>query len=304
MVKGDSMKALEVKNLVKCYKNKIAVDSITFDVDEGMLFAFLGENGAGKSTTINMLTTISKMTSGEVNIFGYKLGIDDDKIRDIIGICFQGSCLDPVLTVKENLLSRASFYELSKKEAIKRLEPFFKSLELNEIWNQKYKTLSGGERRRVDIARALINNPKILFLDEPTTGLDPKSRKIVWNYINELRRNNHLTIFLTTHYMEEVIDADRVVILDHGKIIENDTPANLKTKYTSTRLYWYINRDDKYDLLINKYDYHYEVDHYIINMTNNEIRNFIYQNNIDDFEVYKGSMDDVFLNLTGRELEV
>lgn len=295
------MKALEVKNLKKCYKNKIAVDSISFEVEEGMLFAFLGENGAGKSTTINMLTTISKKTSGEAYIFGYRLGIDDDKIRNIIGICFQGSVLDDVLTVKENLLTRASYYGLSKKEAIKRLEPYFKSLELDEIWNQKYKTLSGGQKRRVDIARALINNPKILFLDEPTTGLDPKSRKIVWNYINRLRHNNNLTIFLTTHYMEEVIDSDRVVILENGKIIENDTPSNLKSKYTYTRLYWYIDKSSSNELLLDNYEYKYEVDHYIIKMSHNEIRKFLYQNNIEDFEVYKGTMDDVFLNLTRKD---
>lgn len=297
------MKAIRVENLVKNYKNVNAVKSISFDVNEGELFAFLGENGAGKSTTINILCTILKKTSGNVKIFDYELDKHDNEIRNTIGIVFQNSVLDSKLTVEENLLTRASYYGLNKKEALKRIEPFFKLFELEEIWKRKYESLSGGQRRRVDIVRALINEPKILFLDEPTTGLDPKSRSIVWEYINKLRCEKKLTIFLTTHYMEEVVNADRVVILDKGMIVENDTPANLKTKYTSTKLYWYINESKENEALINNYEYKYEVDHYIINMESDDIREFIYKNKIESFEVFKGTMDDVFLKLTGKELK-
>lgn len=296
------MKAITVNNLVKNYKNVNAVNSISFEVNEGELFAFLGENGAGKSTTINILCTILKKTSGDVKVFDYELGKDDNEIRNSIGIVFQNSVLDAKLTVEENLISRASYYGLNRKKALEVIKPFFELFELDEIWKRKYENLSGGQRRRVDIVRALINKPRILFLDEPTTGLDPKSRSIVWKYINKLRLEQKITIFLTTHYMEEVVDADRVVILDKGTIVANDTPANLKTQYANTKLYWYIEENKANDSLIDGYEYKYEVDHYIVNMKCDEIRDFIFNNKIDNFEVFKGSMDDVFLKLTGKEL--
>lgn len=297
------MNAVTVNNLVKDYKEHRAVDGISFEVKEGELFAFLGENGAGKSTTINILCTILKRTSGEVNIFGYKLGEEDDKIRDCIGIVFQNSVLDQKLTVKENLLTRASYYGLSKKEGMERIAPFMETFELKEIWNQKYEKLSGGQRRRVDIVRALINQPKILFLDEPTTGLDPKSRKIVWDYIEYLRRNKKLTIFLTTHYMEETKDADRVVILDKGKIVAEGTPATLKSRYAKSRLVWYVKDLQENQEILRGLDYSYDADHYNIFFEGN-MTEFIYEHRdkITDYEILKGSMDDVFLNLTGRSL--
>jgi len=195
------MSVITVKNLKKMYKEHLAVNDISFEVNEGELFAFLGENGAGKSTTINILCTILQKTEGEVSVCGYTLGKEDDKIREKIGIVFQNSVLDPKLTVKENLFLRGSYYGLTKKEIAKRLESFNAHFEMDDIWNRKYERLSGGQRRRVDIMRALIHKPQILFLDEPTTGLDPKSRKLVWDYINHLRKDKGMTIFLTTHYM-------------------------------------------------------------------------------------------------------
>ena len=298
------MNAVTVNNLVKDYKEHRAVDGISFEVKEGELFAFLGENGAGKSTTINILCTILKRTSGEVNIFGYKLGEEDDKIRDCIGIVLQNSVLDQKLTVKENLLTRASYYGLSKKEGMERIAPFMETFELKEIWNQKYEKLSGGQRRRVDIVRALINQPKILFLDEPTTGLDPKSRKIVWDYIEYLRRNKKLTIFLTTHYMEETKDADRVVILDKGKIVAEGTPATLKSRYAKSRLVWYVKDLQENQEILRGLDYSYDADHYNIFFEGN-MTEFIYEHRdkITDYEILKGSMDDVFLNLTGKKMQ-
>ena len=221
------MKIIEVKDLTKKYREHTAVDGISFEVEEGELFAFLGENGAGKSTTINMLTTVLEKTSGKALIAGHELGKEDDEIRKVNGIVFQNSVLDKKLSVKDNLLTRGSYYGLSKKEVLKRLEPFAERFEMKDIWDRKYEKLSGGQRRRVDIMRALINNPKILFLDEPTTGLDPKSRKLVWDYINYLRKEYKMTIFLTTHYMEETRDADHVVILDKGHIVEDGTPSEV-----------------------------------------------------------------------------
>jgi len=296
------MKAIEVKNLTKKYKDTLAVDNISFDVNEGELFAFLGENGAGKSTTINMICTILKKTSGSVKVFNHELDKEDNEIRNDIGIVFQNSVLDNKLKVSENILTRASYYSLSKKETLERIQPFMEMFELDEIWNKKYGSLSGGQRRRVDIVRALINRPKILFLDEPTTGLDPKSRKLVWDYILKLKEETNLTIFLTTHYMEEVIDADRVVILDHGHIVEADTPANLKTKYTGTKLYWYTEKSTRAEEIIGKNEFKYEVDHYIIKINKEDIKRVIANEEVVDFEVFKGSMDDVFLTLTGKEL--
>lgn len=301
------MDAIKVKNLTKEYKEHLAVDHISFEVKEGEFFAFLGENGAGKSTTINMLCTIFERTDGEVKIFDYTLGKDDDAIRNCIGIVFQNSVLDGKLSVKENLYTRGAYYGLSKAEIEKRLEPFMERFELNEIWNRRYEKLSGGQRRRVDIIRALLHNPKILFLDEPTTGLDPMSRKIVWDYIEYLRKEKNMTIFLTTHYMEEVRDADRVVILDKGHIVADDTPAGLKNTYTSSKLIWYAEQIDTNESKLQDFEYSYEVDHYIIKIPQADdfkLTDFLYENrdSILDYEVIKGSMDDVFLNLTGRKL--
>ena len=297
------MKVIDVKHLRKAYKEHLAVDDISFSVEEGELFAFLGENGAGKSTTINMLCTILTKTEGEVTICGHTLGKEDDAIRASIGIVFQNSVLDPKLTVKENLYLRGAYYGLTKKEISKRLESFGTHFEMDEIWNRKYEKLSGGQRRRVDIMRALIHKPRILFLDEPTTGLDPKSRKLVWDYINHLRKDKGMTIFLTTHYMEETKEADHVVILDKGKIISQGTPTELKTKYTSSKLVWYTPRSDEAERLIEEFEYTYDVDHYNISFDKN-ITEFIYENRtqITDYEIIKGTMDDVFLNLTGKEL--
>ena len=299
------MKIIEVKDLTKKYREHTAVDGISFDVEEGELYAFLGENGAGKSTTINMLTTVLQKTSGRAVIAGHELGKEDDEIRKVNGIVFQNSVLDKKLTVRENLITRGSYYGLSKKQVEQRLEPFSERFEMKEIWNRRYDKLSGGQRRRVDIMRALINEPKILFLDEPTTGLDPKSRRLVWDYINYLRKEHGLTIFLTTHYMEETRDADSVLILDKGKIVTMGTPAELKTRYAHSKLVWYTAKSDKADALITKISRKsiYDADHYNIE-TDDNITEFIYEHRdeIRDYEYIKGTMDDVFLALTGKEL--
>lgn len=295
------MDVIEVKNLSKSYGELKAVDNISFSVNEGELFAFLGVNGAGKSTTINMICNITKPDSGDIKICG--ADINSIEAKKSIGVVFQGSVLDDRLTVLENLKSRAAFYNLSKEYVKERIEYLDKLFDLDEIINKKYKNLSGGQRRRVDIARALIHDPKILFLDEPTTGLDPKSRIMVWNVIDNLRKNANLTVFLTTHYMEETKDANRVVIIDHGHILVNDTPINLKEKYTKNYLKVYTEKNDNLEARFNKYDYKTNA-YYIPFDDSKEVISFIEKNKdiLNDFEVIKGDMDDVFLNVTGKEL--
>lgn len=214
--------------------------------------------------------------------------------------------LDAKLTVKENLYTRGAYYGLTKKQIAEQLSPFMKGFELEEIWNRKYEKLSGGQRRRVDIVRALIHNPRILFLDEPTTGLDPKSRKLVWDYIEYLRKEKHITIFLTTHYMEETKDANHVLIMDKGKCIAAGTPSELKSRFTSSKLIWYTDKGEKAEKILEGLDFTYDADHYNVLMPENgeNITEFLYRNreSITDYEIIKGTMDDVFLNLTGKEL--
>lgn len=297
--------AITVNHLVKQYKEHTAVNGISFEVGRGEFFSLLGENGAGKTTTINILCTILDKTAGRVNIYNHELGVDDDAIRNLIGIVFQNSVLDRELTVKENIFTRGSYYGLNRKQILQRIEPFMDGFELKEIWNRKYDRLSGGQRRRVDIVRALINEPKILFLDEPTTGLDPKSRRMIWDHIRKLREEQNLTIFLTTHYMEETAEADRVVILDKGQVIATGSPSELKSRYTSPKLVWYAEQNETRNSLLDGCRWTYEADHYNVYYTDS-VTDFLYRNRADikDYEVIKGSMDDVFLNLTGREMAV
>ena len=296
------MKVIEVNNLSKSYGTLKAVDNISFDVEEGELFAFLGVNGAGKSTTINMICNIITPDSGDIKICGED--ITNKEAKKNIGVVFQGSVLDDRLTILENLKSRAAIYSLSKDYINNRINELTNLLDLSEILNKKYKNLSGGQRRRCDIARALIHNPKILFLDEPTTGLDPKSRIMVWNVIDNLRKNANLTVFLTTHYMEETKDANRVVIIDHGHILVNDTPINLKEKYTKNYLKIYMEKNTFIEARFKSFDYKTNA-YYIPFDSSNEVISFIENNKdiLNDFEVIKGDMDDVFLNVTGKELE-
>ena len=298
------MNAITVDQLCKKYQEHLAVDHVSFSVAEGELFAVLGENGAGKSTTINMLSTVLEKTSGTARIFGHELGKEDAAIREEIGIVFQGSVLDKKLTVAENLLTRGAYYGFTKKETLKNLQKFWEPFSLGEIWKQRYESLSGGQRRRVDIIRALLHQPKLLFLDEPTTGLDPASRKLTWDYVNYLRRQEGLTIFLTTHYMEETADADHVVILDKGRIRAEGTPAQLKSKYARTRLLWYAKQTEDHDALLRGEEFTYLADHYVI-YPQNDPAELLWRGReqVKDFEVIKGSMDDVFMVLTGKEMQ-
>lgn len=300
------MNIIEVEHLVKNYKDVEAVRDISFTVEEGSFFAFLGINGAGKSTTINILCTVIDKTSGAVRIGGYDLDREREKIKGLIGIVFQNSVLDKQLTVKENLASRAAYYGLSKKEIRQRLSELCDTFDLGDIMNRKYMSLSGGQRRRVDIARALINRPKLLFLDEPTTGLDPMTRRKVWEVIHELRRETGLTVFLTTHYMEETVDCDDVVILDNGAIAAEGTPHQLKEQYAGNRLIWYTEESEHADALLTEkgLDFTYSLDSYRITVSGTESAKKLISeiDGITDFEFIKGNMDDVFLTVTGKRL--
>jgi len=299
--------AIEVKNLWKKYHAVEAVRGITFAVKKGDLFAFLGENGAGKSTTINILCTVLAKTSGEVRVNGFDLDKETQSIRESIGVVFQGSVLDRCLTVKENLASRGSFYGYYGKGLDERLSALSRLLRLEEIWKRRYESLSGGQRRRVDIARALLHEPEILFLDEPTTGLDPASRKEIWGIITQLRKNAGLTVFLTTHYMEEASEAAEAVILEKGKIVCDDSPLNLKNRYSHNKLIVH-HPSLKARELLKKSGLALEEDKDWIKALfdrNSDLADLLYKGKDDllDYEIVKGDMDDVFLNVTGRKLE-
>ena len=298
---------IEIKDLKKSFGDIKAVDGISFSVEKSSLFAFLGLNGAGKSTTINIICTLLTKDSGEVTIGGYTLGKDNERIKDIIGIVFQESVLDNKLTVRENLTVRASYYGIRGIKWANRLKELSCLLELDELMSRTYGNLSGGQKRRVDVARGLINNPKILFLDEPTTGLDPKTRQAVWQVINNLRIKTGMTVFLTTHYMEEAKEANKVVILDTGKIVAIGTPNELKNQYSGDYIKLYTTASDLFDQTLTQgnFDFRYENNCYIIKMQNSiQAKDFIlkYADLVSDFEVVKGDMDDVFLNATGKRL--
>lgn len=298
---------IEIKNLKKYFKEVKAVDDISFSVKEGELFSFLGLNGAGKSTTINIMAGALTKDEGEVFIDGLSIDNDMQKIKPELGVVFQHSVLDNKLTVSENLRFRAGMYNLTKEQYKENLEYLSTKLDFKSFLNRPLNKLSGGQQRRVDIARALIHNPKLLILDEPTTGLDPVTRMLVWNLINEMRRERNLTVLLTTHYMEEASESDNIVIIDNGKIVANDTPNNLKNKYANDfmKIYSY---DKKFLTLIKRRKLNYKLINDMIEIelsSTDEAKNLLvkYQDLIHDFEVIKGKMDNVFLNVTGKQLK-
>ena len=296
---------IEIKNLTKQYGTFKAVNNLSFTVDDGMMLGFLGVNGAGKSTTINILSTLLKHDCGEVKINGYVLGKDDKEIRKTIGVVYQQNVLDERLSVKENLSIRSKLADVGKTDYIKRLDELCKLLDLDEILDKRYKVLSGGQKRRCEIAAALIHAPKILFLDEPTTGLDPATRIEVWNAVKTLREDKNMTVFLTTHYMEEAAAADKIVIIDKGIKKAEGTPIELKQKYARDRLKIYYDREiaEHIKSLLTGCEsttMAYGTDIIIKDSFEaidivNSVRPFI-----SGFEVIAGNMDDVFINVTNK----
>lgn len=294
---------IEIKDLRKHFGEIKAVDGISFGVNEGELFAFLGQNGAGKSTTISVICGRLLKDSGEVTINGNTIEADTDSVKRDIGVVFQSSVLDKQLTVIENLKSRASLYGIFGKELEQRIKELSELLELDELLNRTLGKLSGGQKRRIDIARALIHKPKILILDEPTTGLDPQTRKTVWNVVKNLQKNENMTVFLTTHYMEEAANADNVVIIDSGRIAAEGTPHELKNRYSGDFISLYNVSEDDVKTLNTPYTF--ERDAYRIAVKNTALATELIVKHPEifkDYEITKGGMDDVFLAVTGKNL--
>lgn len=294
---------IEIKHLSKSFKDVKAVNDLSFKVKEGEFFAFLGINGAGKSTTISIMCGELKKDTGSVMVDRVSIDEHPERISRSIGVVFQNSVLDKDLTVYENLKYRAGLYGIFGADFERRLKELSDIFMLDSYINRQIKKLSGGQKRRVDIVRALLHNPKILILDEPTTGLDPQTRSIVWQNINELRGKKGLTVFLTTHYMEEASDADYVVILDSGMIVGEGTPHDLKTKHAKDFITLYNVK--KEDVALIGLPYEEIRDGFRIPVNNtNEAKNLIlkYPDLFKDFEIVKGNMDDVFLNITGKKL--
>lgn len=319
------MNIIKVDNLTKKYGDFTAVNHISFETEEGSMLGFLGINGAGKTTVIHMLATLLAPDEGSAEICGAAIGKDNQEIRRNIGIVYQQNCLDDILTVRENLMCRGILHGASKAEAKRQCIRLSEILKLEKILGKRFRMLSGGQKRKAEIAAALMHTPRILFLDEPTTGLDPATRLDVWNTIEDLKKNEKMTVFLTTHYMEEAAGADRIIILDRGNIIARGTPFELKEKFAMDRLRLYcrpgqmenvkrqLNGYDSGEKLSEKESVEYS-------SRNGVYRNSLTQSDIsmielqlpstmaalpvvesvkemlEGFEVIQGNMDDVFLN--------
>lgn len=294
---------IEINNLSKSFSEIKAVDGLSFKVKEGELFAFLGVNGAGKSTTINIICGQLKKDSGSVIINGCDLDGNRDSIKGEIGVVFQNSVLDKALSVKDNLESRAALYGITGKAFGDRLNELSLLLDFKDLLKRSVGKLSGGQRRRIDIARALLSRPKILILDEPTTGLDPQTRKLLWSVIGDLRKNENMTVMLTTHYMEEAAEADYVVILDSGKIAAEGTPLELKNTYTGDFITLYGVSDEEVKALGVPFEAIKEAFRLSVKNTRQATELIINHPEIfRDYEITKGKMDDIFLAVTGRSL--
>lgn len=295
---------IEIEHLDKSFQDVHAVNDLSLCVKEGELFAFLGVNGAGKSTTISIMCGMLAKDSGKVFIDGKDVDKDMRAIAKELGVVFQNTVLDEKLSVKDNLTSRASLYGITGKEAKDRIVELAELLDFKDNMNRTFGKLSGGQKRRVDVARALLHKPKILILDEPTTGLDPEARKTLWNVVTSLRKNENMTVFLTTHYMEEAADADYVVILDSGKIAAKGTPLELKNEYTGDFVTVY-NADESAIKALGLPCENIRDAVRIAVKDTSEARDLILANPelFSDFEITKGKMDDVFLAVTGKKLE-
>lgn len=290
---------LRVEHLTKTFGNNKAVDDLSFTVQSGELFAFLGQNGAGKSTTINMLIGTLARDGGTITYGDHQ---DFKAFKNKIGVVFQDNILDDTLTVKENLKLYGQLYAKNRESIQARYEELAALLDFKGFENKLFKTLSGGQKRRVEIARALFNTPEILFLDEPTTGLDPKTRLDVWRIVNQIRHATGMTVFLTTHYMEETADADEVVIIHNGQKIAAGSPAALKEKYSSDKIRIVPVDAKQFEKLLKGYQYTKIADQYEICAKSAAAEIDLltkFKDQIKYFEVVKGSMDDVFLNAIG-----
>jgi ABC-2 type transport system ATP-binding protein len=298
---------IEVKNFTKKYGDFTAVNDISFEVEEGTIFAFLGPNGAGKSTTINTLCTIFEKTSGTLLIDGKDVTTQKSEVRSTIGVVFQDATLDNKMSINENLKMHCVFYNIPKREVEERIQFVLKLVDLLKERNKMVGALSGGMKRRVEIARGLIHYPKVLFLDEPTTGLDPQTRAHIWEYITKLQKERNITIFLTTHYMEEAEICNKVAIMDGGVIVAYDTPYSLKKQYTKDKAYITTENEQELEKLLEEYkleyvkkDGYYKVDAENISGLLQVLS--LQKDVISDIEIKKGTFNDVFLEITGKKI--
>ncbi len=296
------MNIIEIKRLSKSYGTVKAVQDLSFVVKKGELFAFLGVNGAGKSTTISMICGQLKKDSGTITVCGKDVEKNFDEISRKIGVVFQNSVLDAKLSVKDNLRSRAALYGIYGKDFDVRLKELAQLLDFSDILNRPLNKLSGGQKRRIDIARALVHNPEILILDEPTTGLDPQTRRLLWSVVDGLRKEKGLTVFLTTHYMEEAADSDYIIILDKGKIVAEGTPLELKNQYAGDYVTIYGRTEEE----IKAFELPYQTirDAIRVKVDNtSQVTGLItaHPELFTDYEVTKGKIDDVFLEVTGKK---
>ncbi len=298
---------IQVKNFSKRYGEFIAVNDISFEVEEGTIFAFLGPNGAGKSTTINTLCTIFEKTSGSLLIDGKDVSTQKSEVRSSIGVVFQDSTLDAKMTIEENLKMHCTFYNVPKKEVEERIRFVLNLVDLLGERKKLVGALSGGMKRRVEIARGLIHYPKVLFLDEPTTGLDPQTRAHIWEYILKLQKERNITIFLTTHNMEEAEICDKIAIIDGGVIVAHDTPYALKKQYTKDKAYITTNSGPQLEQLLKQYELHYDIKEGYYKVDAENIDRLLqilslHKEQITDIEIKKGTFNDVFLEITGRKI--
>lgn len=296
---------IEIEHLKKSFGDVKAVNDLSFNVRQGELFAFLGVNGAGKSTTISIICGQLDKDAGNVTVCGESIEHGLDKIARRLGVVFQNSVLDQALSIRDNLRSRAALYGINGADFKKRLAELAELLDFGDLLGRTVGKLSGGQRRRIDIARALVHKPEILILDEPTTGLDPQTRKLLWEVVSDLRKKENMTVFLTTHYMEEAADADYVIILDSGKIAAEGTPLALKNRYTGD----FITIYGLTDAQINELDMPHESlrDAIRVAVPDTAAATALIIKHPDlfrDYEITKGKMDDVFLAVTGHMLNV
>ena len=298
---------ISVDHLQKAYGRVRAVDDLSFAVDAGSVFAFLGTNGAGKSTTISCMTTTIRADSGSIIINGNRVGAHDDRVKRDIGVVFQDSFLDQALTPRENLMLRGGLYgTMTDRELFRRIGELAGIVDLSDFIDRRHSRLSGGQKRRVDIARALLHHPSVLFLDEPTSGLDPHSREKVWRAISTLRETVGLTVFLTTHYMEEAENATQVMIIDHGRSVAEGTPIELRAKYSTTLLRGRITTSDGWDhvgRVLTGYELTYSRNDQTleVQLADGQSAMSVAQALSDvlaDVEIRHGSMNQVFLRLT------
>ncbi|GLC83181.1 ABC transporter ATP-binding protein [Lacrimispora brassicae] len=298
---------IQVKNFTKRYGNFTAVNNISFDVEEGSVFAFLGPNGAGKSTTINTLCTIFEKTSGSLLIDGKDVTGQKSEVRSTIGVVFQDSTLDAKMTIEENLKMHCVFYNIPNREVEERIQFVLKLVDLVNERKKLVAALSGGMKRRVEIARGLIHYPKVLFLDEPTTGLDPQTRAHIWEYIIKLQKERNITIFLTTHYMEEAEICNKVAIIDGGVIVAHDTPYALKKKHTRDKAYINTKNEAELEGLLAEYDLNYIKRNGYYRVEAEHLDRLLevlsaHKEYVTNIEIKKGTFNDVFLEITGKKI--